>query len=86
MVNQIMSIRVEQNDHILVSNGTRPMRDVTVFATTAAEAVGVDRSSFLMGSMLYVIREGLAYMLDSDGTAGEWRSVEDGSPLTGGES
>lgn len=80
-----MSIRVEQNDNVLVDNGRVPMRSVTVFATTAAEAAEVDSTNFLMGSVLFVIRDGRAYMLDGDGEAGAWRSVEDGTPLTGGE-
>lgn len=81
-----MSIRVEQNDTILVNQGETFMQNVMVYVTTAAEGASVDTGDFVMGSVLYVVSEGAAYMLDADGAAGIWRSVYDGTPLWGGES
>jgi hypothetical protein len=81
-----MSIRVESNGFVDVENGATQMEDVSVYVTSRADVAELDYSRFVMGSVLYVIREGEAYVLDDDGSNGVWRSMRDGSVLTvGGE-
>ena len=77
-----MSIRKVTDDKIL-TDGFVTLEAVTLYATTRAEALGVDTSRFLIGSTLFITTEGQVYLLDADG--GIWRSIRDGSPLTGGE-
>ena len=79
-----MSIRIDINDQIAVENGTRHMVDALVYATTAKEALEVDTSRFVMGSMLLVIDEGKSYILDDDGAKGRWRDRCDGALLREG--
>lgn len=79
-----MRIRKEISKTVRVEeNGRRTMNEVTVYATTAEDALTIDTSDLLIGSMLIVIRTSEIYMLDADG--GEWRSVQDGKPLASGE-
>lgn len=79
-----MSIRVESNGSADLYRGTFQMEDVTVYATTRAEALSLDRSRYMIGSVLYVVSEGTVYMLDADGNEGVWRSMKDGSVLGDG--
>lgn len=78
-----MSIRIETHGQIPVDRGERRMREVIVYATTAEEALTVDTSDFVLGSLLYVINAGRSYMLNRDGREGEWRAVADGAALGG---
>ncbi len=77
-----VSIRKVTDDKIL-TDGFVTLEAVTLYATTRAEALEVDTSRFLIGSTLFITTEGQVYLLDADG--GIWRSIRDGSPLTGGE-
>lgn len=79
-----MSIRVESNGFMAVEGGTVQMEDVNVYVTSREDLKDLDSSRYVMGSVLYVIREGGSYVLDDDGKKGIWRSVRDGSPLTAG--
>ena len=79
-----MSIRVESNGTAALHRGTFQMDDVIIYATTRAEALSLDRSRYMIGSILYVVREGGVYMLDADGNEGVWRSMKDGAALQDG--
>ena len=81
-----MSKRIEINDLIPVGAGDLVMKDVTVYASTAKEARELDHSSFIMGSILFVMEEGRSYMLSDDGERGIWRDMADGSVLSEGVS
>jgi hypothetical protein len=64
-----------------VQNGHVFMEDVTVYVTTRQEALTVNSTRFVMGSLLYIIDEGTCFMLDADGAEGIWRSMTDGKAL-----
>lgn len=81
-----MSTRIENNDLVPVGAGDRVMKDVTVYASTVKEALELDHSSFIMGSILFVVEDGRSYMLSDDGELGVWRSMTDGSALAEGVS
>ncbi len=79
-----MSVRIETNGDIHVDHGETRMEDVTVYATTRAEAQAISTARYIMGSVLYIVREGTVFMLDDDGAAGVWRSMSDGTALDEG--
>ena len=81
-----MSIRIEIDDIIPVGAGDCMMKDATIYASTVKEALELDHSSFIMGSILYIVEEGKSYMLSEDGALGVWRSMTDGGVLTEGGS
>jgi hypothetical protein len=81
-----MSKRIEINDLIPVGAGDLVMKDVTVYASTAKEARELDHSSFIMGSILFVVEDGRSFMLSDDGERGVWRDMTDGSALAKGGS
>ncbi|MBE6652865.1 MAG: hypothetical protein E7610_05560 [Ruminococcaceae bacterium] len=79
-----MSTRIISGARIALDEFTIA-EEVTVYATTRAEALAVDVGSFVIGSTLFIIGEGEVYMLDADGSSGGvWRSVKDGSVLQEG--
>lgn len=79
-----MSIRIEVNDMIAVGTGDCVMEDVTVYVSTHKEALDLDTSRYMMGSILFIIEEGRSFMLDRDGQSGVWRDVSDGTVLERG--
>ncbi|MBO5510259.1 MAG: hypothetical protein J6B24_00855 [Clostridia bacterium] len=82
-----MNTRIDIHEQIAVEDGNTFMEDVTVYATTRQEALAVSTESFVKGSMLFIINEGRAFMLNEDGSEGEWRDISNGSILTeGGDS
>jgi hypothetical protein len=82
-----MNTRIDIHEQIAVEDGHSFMEDVTVYATTRQQALAISTESFVKGSMLFIINEGRAFMLNEDGLRGEWRDISDGSVLTeGGES
>ncbi len=77
-----MSVRKDLNNIVVAGNGVRVLSDVTLYATTKAEALEIDVRQFQMASTLTVIEDGSVYMLDNDGDrGGKWRSVVDGTVL-----
>ena len=77
-----MSIRMVSGKRIALDEFTTA-EEVTVYATTRAEALTVDTTPFVIGSTLFVTGEAGVYMLDADGSSGGvWRSVNDGTELT----
>ena len=77
-----MSIRMVSGKRIALDE-FNTAAEVTVYATTRAEALTVDTSSFVVGSTLFLTEEAGVYMLDADGSSGGvWRSMTDGSELT----
>lgn len=78
-----MSVRKDVNDIIRAGkNGERVLEDVTLYATTKEEALGINTRGFQMASTLTIMESGGVYMLDDDGDrGGKWRSVTDGSVL-----
>lgn len=78
-----MSVRKDINDIVRAGkNGERVLEDVTLYATTKAEAKAIITWGFLMASSLTVMEDGSMYLLDDDGDrGGKWRSVADGAEL-----
>lgn len=76
-----MSIRIESNGFMTVNGGTVQMEDVSVYVTRREDVLKLDSSRFLMGSVLYIIREGATYILDDDGARGVWCAADDGHVL-----
>jgi hypothetical protein len=77
-----MSIRIVSHEKFILDEHSTA-EEVTVYATTPAEALEVNTETFVIGSTLFVTGIGSAYMLDADGSCGGvWRSVKDGAPLT----
>lgn len=75
------SIRRDVTRALDVTSGGRTVRmeEATLIVPTREAARSVDTACLLCGSLLYVVREGKLYVLDSDG--GTWCSAEDGRTL-----
>lgn len=76
-----MSIRKDTHRVVRVTRAGHQayMEDAALFATTREEALGIDTSGLVQGSVLVIIREGKMYLLDSDG--GTWCRSDSGRTL-----
>jgi hypothetical protein len=76
-----MSIRKDTHRSVRVTKEGRQlyMEDAALFATTRTEALGIDTSGLVQGSVLVIIREGKVYLLDRDG--GTWCRSDSGTTL-----
>ena len=76
-----MSIRKDTHRVVRVTQESRQayMEDAALFVTTREEALGIDTSGLVQGSVLVIIREGKMYLLDGDG--GTWCRSDSGRTL-----
>lgn len=70
---------VERSVLVTVDGAPVRMEEAVIYAATRSDALAVDKSHLIRGSMLYVIRTAALYVLDADG--GTWCSADGGTTL-----